>query len=138
MTEQDLNKSKVHEFLAALNRNDAYAVAQMYAADAVHSVSGSTLISGSYTKDQMVASAGGVFAPFPEGLKFELIDMIAERDKVAFEVRSRGTHKSGKLYANEYHWIMRFRDGEILESKEYVDTQLVNDVLCEGMAVAAR
>ena len=137
MTEQERNKAKVLEFFEAMNRNDACAIAAMYASDGVHSVNGTTPISQRYTKDQMVASAGGVFAPFPDGLRFELIDMVAERDKVAFEVKSHGCHVSGKTYENEYHWIMRFRNGEIVESKEYVDTQLVNDVLCQDAAAGA-
>lgn len=133
MTEQERNKAVVLRFMETINRNDARGVAAMYADDGVHSVNGTTPISQTYTKAQMFESADGIFAPFPEGLRFELIDMVAERDKVAFEVKSRGVHQSGKVYANEYHWIMRFRDGQIVESKEYVDTQQVMDVLCADM-----
>jgi ketosteroid isomerase-like protein len=138
VTEQERNKTVVRRFFEAMNRNDAHAIAQMYAADGIHSVNGTTPISRKYTQPEMVASAGGVFAPFPEGLHFELIDMVAERDKVAFEVKSHGRHESGAIYENEYHWIMRFRDGQIIESKEYVDTQLVNDVLCGGKQAVRR
>nr|WP_087576196.1 nuclear transport factor 2 family protein [Sphingomonas sp. CDS-1] len=133
MTEQERNKELVLKFLEASNRNDARAIAEMYAEDGIHSVNGTTLISRIYTKPEMIAAAGGVFAPFPNGLSFELLDMIAERDKVAFEVKSHGLHVSGAVYANEYHWMMRFRDGQIVESKEYVDTQLVHEILCGGV-----
>lgn len=136
MTEQERNKAVALAYLEAANRNDAHAIAALYAEDGVHSVNGTTPISRVYTKPEMMASADGIFAPFPDGLHFELVDMIAERDKVAFEVKSHGVHNSGKIYRNEYHWIMRFRDGQILESKEYVDTQLVMDVLCAAPAGA--
>jgi ketosteroid isomerase-like protein len=136
LTEQERNKASVIKFIEASNRNDAHAIAEMYADDGVHAVNGTTLISRSYSKAEMIAAAGGIFAPFPTGLSFQLIDMVAERDKVAFEVKSHGLHSSGSVYANEYHWIMRFRDGQIIESKEYVDTQLVHEVLCGGVKVS--
>lgn len=132
MTEEERNKSVALRFLDASNRNDARAIAEMYAEDGTHALNGTTPISRTYTKAEMLESAGGIFAPFPQGLRFELVGMIAEGDKVAFETKSHGIHKSGKVYENEYHWIMRFRDGQIVMSKEYVDTQLVADVLCGG------
>jgi ketosteroid isomerase-like protein len=130
--EAERNKDLARRFIEAANRNDALAIAAMYAEDGVHSVNGTTPISRSYTKTEMIAAAGGIFAPFPEGLKFEIVGMIAEGDKVALETRSCGRHVSGAMYRNEYHWIMRFRDGQLVESKEYVDTQLVNDILFGG------
>jgi ketosteroid isomerase-like protein len=130
MTEEERNRALVLRYIEASNRNDARAIANMYADDSMHTVMGTTPISGVYTKQQMLAGAGGVFAPFPDGLRFRLVGMIAEGDKVAFEVESVGQHVSGAIYNNHYHWLMRFRNGELVESKEYLDTQLVAKVLC--------
>ena len=38
-------------------------------------------------------------------------------------------HFSGKPYNNKYHFLLKIKDGEILELKEYMDTQLAAKVL---------
>ena len=48
------------------------------------------------------------------------------------EVETHALHESGAMYDQYYHWVLRFRDGLIVESKEYLDTALVIDVLCGG------
>lgn len=35
-------------------------------------------------------------------------------------------------YQNQYHFLFRFRDGELVTLKEYMDTERVTDVLCGG------
>jgi hypothetical protein len=69
---------------------------------------------------------------FPDGLAFEVHSMTAEGDRVAIEAESKGMHVSGKKYNNLYHFLMRMRDGKIVEWKEYMDTMHANDVLCGG------
>jgi len=39
---------------------------------------------------------------------------------------------SGAVYRNEYHFLFRWRDGKLAELREYMDTELVTDVLCGG------
>lgn len=58
--------------------------------------------------------------------------MKAEGERVAVEAESEGMHVSGKLYSNDYHFLFRFRDGKIIEYKEYMDTERVTDILCGG------
>ena len=68
----------------------------------------------------------------PEGLKFTILGLTAEADRVAIEAESDGMHVSGQRYQNQYHFLMRIRDGRIVELKEYMDTQQVQDVLLSG------
>jgi len=130
--EKDRNKALALEFMAANDRNDATAIAHMYADDGTHAVMGNTPISGVYSKQQMLAAAGAIFAPFPDGKPAVVTGIVAEGDKVAVEVESHAHHESGAMYDQYYHWVFRFRDGLIVESKEYLDTALVIDVLCGG------
>jgi ketosteroid isomerase-like protein len=104
----------------------------MYADDGTHAVMGSTPISGVYSKQQMLAAAGAIFAPFPDGKPAVVTGIVAEDDTVAVEVETHARHESGAMYDQYYHWILRFREGLIMESKEYLDTALVIDVLCGG------
>jgi ketosteroid isomerase-like protein len=130
--EKERNKALALEFMAANNSGDALAIASMYADDGTHAVMGNTPISGVYSKQQMLAAAGAIFAPFPDGKPAVVTGIVAESDKVAVEVETHARHESGKMYHQFYHWIMRFRDGMLVETKEYLDTALVIDVLCGG------
>ena len=58
--------------------------------------------------------------------------MTAEDDRVAVEATSDGMHVSGMPYSNHYHFLFTWRDGKLLELKEYMDTQLVTEVICGG------
>jgi hypothetical protein len=74
----------------------------------------------------------GVLTVFPEGLRFTIHALTAERDRVAIEAESHGKHVSGKIYNNKYHFVLRARGGKIVEWREYMDTMHANDVLCGG------
>lgn len=48
----------------------------------------------------------------------------AEDDRVALESTNLGVTADGRTYTNAYHHLFRFRDGQIVEVKEYLDTGL--------------
>jgi ketosteroid isomerase-like protein len=137
MHDSESNKAIVTRFFDALNRGDVHAIVDAYATDGCVQTMGATLISGIFNKEQIAASAGGIFDVFPEGLTFTLIDMIAEGNKVAVEATSEGKHISGQVYRNEYHFLFEFQDGKLLKLKEYMDTERVTDVLCAGQRPTA-
>ena len=132
MDNSEANKAIVRQFFDAMNQGDVDFIVKTYAEDGCLQTMGGTLISGTFTRDQIAASAGGIFEVFPQGLQFTLNSMIAEGDKVAVEAQSEGAHISGKTYNNEYHFLFEFRDGKLLRLKEYMDTEPVTDVLCGG------
>ena len=127
--QRDDNKRIAHEFFAALNRADSAAVGNLYADDAVLWTAGTLPFSGTFTKAQAVQSTDAILGLFPEGLKFTITGMTAEGDRVAVEAESHGRHVSGKLYHNQYHFLMIIRDGKVYAFKEYLDTMHANDVL---------
>ena len=132
MTTTEQNKALVTEFFAALNRGDTDTIVNTYAEDGCVQTMGNTLISGTFSRPEIAASAGAIFEVFPQGLKFDIDDMVAEGEKVAVEATSEGEHVSGQTYTNEYHFLFEFRDGKLLKLKEYMDTEMVTDVLCGG------
>lgn len=129
--EQD-NKRRVEAFSAAMNRGDAAALVAAYADDGYVQTMGNTLISGTFTRAQISAAAGAIFETFPQGIRFTISAMTAEGERVAVEAESDGMHISGRRYHNQYHFLFRFRDGELATLKEYLDTERVTDVLCGG------
>jgi uncharacterized protein len=132
MSSTPSNKAIVTEFFKALNAGDIDAVVDAYAEDGYVQTMGNTLISGQFDRGQIASSAGGIFEVFPKGLKFTVQDMVAEGNKVAVEAESEGEHISGQTYSNEYHFLFEFREGKLVKLKEYMDTELVTDVLCGG------
>lgn len=127
------NKQLARRFIDAISRGDIEAIRQAFADDGTVWTIGSLPISGTFTAAQVTEASHRVLDLFPEGLKITIKGMTAEDDRVAIEAESYGRHKSGSTYANVYHFLMRVRDGKIVEWREYLDTMHANDVLCAGM-----
>jgi ketosteroid isomerase-like protein len=132
MSEVDNNKQLARELVEAMNRADTQWFLDNYADDVLVWTMENTLISGKYDKAQVAGFADSIFDAFPNGIKFTIHGMVAEGDTVAMETESFGEHVSGKRYNNFYHMLVRFRDGKITLLKEYLDTELVTDVLAGG------
>jgi len=126
------NKERVRQWFDTLSRGDVEALLQGYAEDAEIWTAGSTLISGSRSKEQARKDAGSILEVFPQGLRFEIKAMTAEGERVAVEAESHGLHASGEIYHNQYHFLFVFRDGLLVQLREYMDTELVTQVLCGG------
>ena len=135
MTDTDsiaVNRQRALDFFSAMNRGDVDAIVAAYAEDGTCWTSGSTLISGTLNLEQIRKGAGAIFEAFPDGLEFIVHGITAEGDRVAVEAESRGRHVSGRFYNNLYHFLLIFRDGKLLRLKEYMDTEMVTDVVCGG------
>lgn len=126
------HKAIVSRFFEALNNGDVDTVVNTYADNGQVQTMGDTLISGTFSKEHITDSVNGIFDVFPTGIQFSIDDMVAEGNKVAVEAKSTGEHVSGQTYSNEYHFLFEFLDGKLIKLKEYMDTELVTDVLCGG------
>ena len=132
MHDIESNKQLARKLVDAMNRSDTQWFLDNYADDVLVWTMGNTLISGKYDKAQVAGFADSIFDVFPKGIKFTIHGMIAEGDTVAMETESLGEHVSGKTYNNFYHMLVKFRGGKITLLKEYLDTELVTDVLAGG------
>jgi len=132
MSPEQRNKQLTQAFFDILNRGDVPALLDAYAEDGHCVTMGNTLISGTYSKAQIADAAGGIYQVFPQGIRFTIKAMTAEGERVAVEAESEGRHVSGQLYTNQYHFLLRFREGKLVEFKEYMDTERVTDILCGG------
>ena len=132
MSDTERNKAVTRRFFEAMSAGDVATIIDSYADDGYCQTMGRTLISGKFSKEQIAGAAGHIFTIFPKGITFTIKEMTAEGDRVAVEATSLGEHVSGKTYSNEYHFLVRLRDGKIVAFKEYMDTELVTDILCGG------
>jgi len=128
----EANKRIARDLIAALSRADTDWVLENYADDMVMWTAGSLAFSGPHTKGEIRGLMDGILGAFPDGLEFSIQALTAEDDRVAIEAECDGVHVSGKPYRNQYHFLLRIRDGRIVEFKEYLDTQLANEVLLGG------
>jgi ketosteroid isomerase-like protein len=132
MSDIEKSKAAVLAFFEAMNQGDAAAIADSYTDDGYVWTMGNTLISGKNNKQQIREFAGQIYQAFPNGISFEVLHMTAEENRVAVEAISTGDHISGVVYSNKYHFLFHLRDGKVECLKEYMDTELVTDILCGG------
>lgn len=126
------NKKLVARFLGRFESGLADELLDMMSDEATWWVNGKPHLfafAGLKTKAEMRPALGALFAFFEDGLTMDVKSLIGEGDTVAVEARSHGVTKSGKHYDNEYHMLVRLRDGDIVEIREYTDPMHAMEVL---------
>lgn len=124
----DQNKTITKEFFEALsNGSDKYL--DFYTDESIIWTAGNNAIGGTRTKKEVVSFAQNILSAFPTGITFNITGLTAEDERVAVEISGEAIHASGETYNNQYHFLLRIKDGKILELKEYMDTQLAAKIL---------
>lgn len=134
MSDIETNKRLAREYLEKISAGDADGVAAMFAEDGKIVVESDTMlppeVPGPAAIRELIMGIGQFF---PEtGLKIMVDELTAEDDRVSVLARSDAIHASGKPYRNRYHFLLRFRDGKIVASHEYLDSLHLNDVFFDG------
>ena len=125
-------KEFITKFINAMSEGDSDAIINAYHPEGRVETMGNTLISGSRGLDEIKSFAPAVLESFPNKLTFTIKNITAEDNRVAVEAESSGEHISGKHYNNQYHFLFELKDEKIYRLKEYMDTELVTDILCGG------
>ncbi|MED5622002.1 nuclear transport factor 2 family protein [Ideonella sp. BN130291] len=119
------NKQLAASFFARFDANDIDGALATLADDATWWLAGKPDQlpgTGTLSKEQIARVFRRMTAQLEDGLRMRVKHMVAEGDTVALEVQSHGTLKNGRVYDNEYHTVMRVRDGRICEVREYYDS----------------
>ena len=124
------NRKLVLEWVEALSVGDADRLCAMYDANLAYYVVGTWPLGGHFGREFMEQNCRDIFRVFPDGLKFTVERVICENDWACLEMRSEGTHISGRTYANHYTYWFEIKNGWITQLKEWLDTLHANDVLC--------
>ena len=132
MSLTDHNKALASEFINAIANADFDKIADFYTDDARIFTMSRTLISGEFTAQQVKEHARKILDIFPDGLRFEIHQLIADGDRVVVEAESFGRNAAGAPYNNQYMFLMRFRGDKLCEFKEYFDSEMVTEVMCGG------
>lgn len=122
------NKELVLEFFDAIAAGDTDKMREMMTDDATWWVAPSTIFSGEHQKEDFLAIVPQLFEQASGPLTFSILDVTCEEDRVSLTAKGNMQMKSGKLYASDYHFLLRVRDGKIAGGREYLDSAHVNDV----------
>ncbi|HKX26280.1 MAG TPA: nuclear transport factor 2 family protein [Blastocatellia bacterium] len=122
------NKEIAAQFFAHFNAGNVAGALEMMSEDATWWIPGKPdqlPVAGPHNKEQITGILSSLTGELKNGLKMTIKGSIAEGDRVAIETESYGELKNGRIYNNEYHFLLTIRDGKIREVKEYLDTQHV-------------
>lgn len=125
------NRATAERFFELFSANDIDGALGLMTDDATWRIPGKEELSptaGLYTKERIGHLFRRMVEALSNGLRMTVISSAAEGDRVALEVTSSGDLKNGRLYRQEYHFLMEFRDGRICAVREYLDTQHAHDV----------
>ena len=128
----ETNKKVVLSFFENFSAGKAEAALGLMADNATWTVMGKPekfALAGTKTKAQFTELLKGIGAAMPKGLKLTPKGITAEGDRVAVEAESYGQHANGKVYNNQYHFLIEVRNDKIQAVREYLDTLHANEVL---------
>jgi ketosteroid isomerase-like protein len=123
-TEQ--NTATARRFFELFSASDIDGALALMTDDATWRIPGKKELSptaGVYNKERIGRLFRRMIEALANGLTMTVHSSLAEGDRVALEVTSSGDLKNGRLYRQEYHFLMEFRDGRICAVREYLDTQ---------------
>lgn len=75
-----------------------------------------------------------LFSQFADQYRARATRIVAEGDIVVVEARGHVMTKSGRPYNQTYCYVFRLAGGQVRELTEYLDTDLVNQVLQDPRA----
>ena len=124
------NRALLAAIFDGLAEGDGRAFVEAMAEDFTWTMIGSTDWSGVYRGKAAVR--GELLRPLMARFKSyrnAAQSFIVEGDRVAVQCTGDAETVEGRRYDNTYCWVVRFRDGRLIELTEYMDTQLVIDAL---------
>ncbi len=125
------NKAILTAVFDALAEGDGRPFVAAMADDFTWRMEGTTAWSGTFRGKAEVQEKvlRPLFAQFATPYRNRAERMIAEDDTVVVLCRGEVTTRTGKSYDNSYCYVIRMRDGRMVELREYFDTELVTSAL---------
>lgn len=120
------NKTLATEFFAHLTAGDISAALELLTEDFSWLLPGKAEhfpTAGYYNKARIERLLQSMFNLLKDGLKLKVKNAIAEDSRVSLEVEGYGELLNGRIYEQNYHFYIEFRDGKISVIREYLDTQ---------------
>ena len=125
------NKQLMREVFEQMDAGNGQAFMDVLADDVRWTAIGTSPWSWTYEgKPAIVAELmRPLFSQFADRYRARATRIVAEDDIVVVEARGQVMTKSGQPYNQTYCYVLRLADGQVRELTEYLDTDLVNQVL---------
>ncbi len=127
----DENKQVVQAFMNLFERSDFEGLLDAMTEDSTWEIVGKPELfagAGVKTKADLARIWPDLYRKLEGPLEMRVTGMVAEGGFVAAQVRSHAHTRSGRLYANRYHFLIEVRDGRIAAVWEYTDLMHAADV----------
>lgn len=133
MTNSDITRRVVTDYVRALQRGDIDALRASFAPDSTWTVCGSTPVSGTWTGPDGILNGflARVLAQLDPAVPpaVEVHRVLADGEHALAEWTTRARTRDGRTYRNDYAVVFHVVDGRIAEVTEYLDTALMTEVL---------
>lgn len=131
MTGADQNKRIIAAAFDGLAEADATAFLELMADDFSWIIEGQSIWSLRFDGKEAVRRdlIRPLFANFAAPYRNVAEEIIAEGDRVVVLCRGEVKTQAGEDYNNSYCFVIRMRDGKMIELREYMDTALAEAVL---------
>jgi len=128
MSDLEKNKQIARDFFAALSAGNVGVLMNLFAPDVEINIPNTSCLGGTLTLKDFGKVGGLLAQACPAGVKLEVIELTAEDDRVACRVNGTAKTAAGEDYNNQYHMLLKIRDGKIYQTFEYMDSLLVEKI----------
>ncbi len=131
MADLEHNKQVALSFYRALQEKDPVALDRVLAEDAQLWVAGTTPASGCCGKARFMELFAHMRHAIDGPMTIVVDAVTAEGDRVAVLAHGIMKTASGKDYNQDYHFFARVSGDQVVEMREYMDTELLRQVFAE-------
>lgn len=123
------NEQLVRTFFRVLSTGDLERLRHMFHKKAVWKVMATGIPGAGQTEgrdniiDKFLGPIRGMFVPGDPKVKISAL--ISDGPVVLAEAHGTGTMKNGKQYDNQYAFVLKVKDGQIIALREYMDSHHV-------------
>jgi uncharacterized protein len=132
MTDTEANRATIREAFERW-RDASAPITDVFAPDMVWRIEGHSVASREYRGaeqfiDEVLAPFGARFAAGERFRPIEVRSIHADGDTVVVVWDGHGVANDGQPYENSYAWIMRMRDGQVVDGTAFYDRISFNDL----------
>jgi uncharacterized protein len=130
----EANRQVIDKLFDRISANDVSGAVGMLTDDCIWHVPGkpkSLALAGPKDKQAITELFKTIAQMMPSGLRIKSKDFICDGDRVAVQAESTGAVVNGRQYDNQYHFVMKIRDGKVAQVIEYCDTLNIKEVLID-------
>ncbi len=119
------------KYFAALGKQDTKTMSSFLADDAKWWILPGNKFSGLHEKVKFLSSLDMLFDKAAGDFEIKFLEVTAMENRVAILAKGNIPLKGGGNYDSDYNFLLTFRDGKIVEGREFLDAVLVNKVFGE-------